>query len=365
MKKSMIVIITPTSSQPRYHKRISSLSKISDVIIFSFRRGLYEVNDFQPDLQVFDLGMIPDRKYFKRIFPFIRAIYTINSNLPSGYKTVQFYAFSVDCMLIAKIAGIRNGYLEIGDLIFSNRMKLVVKRIEKLIVNRLLGLILTSSKFYTKYYKSLISNKKKTPVYIIENKIETSLAYNRPSTKFFADNSQITIGLIGLLRYKEPIMRLINFVKRHPDRVKLKVYGDGALKAYVNKNLCKNIEYYGSYKSPYDLPNIYNQIDLNFVVYDYKKLNVRLAIPNKLYESAYFGIPLVCGIQTHLGFIARQWGIGDTIRVENQNDFDNDLNRKLNHRWLMQASSNCFSISGSQLLDDGDKIISQIFNRKV
>ena len=49
--------------------------------------------------------------------------------------------------------------------------------------------------------------------------------------------------------------------------------------------------------NPDDLERIYGSIDLNYVVYggDPKsEIGVRLAIPNKLYESIFFQVPLVC-----------------------------------------------------------------------
>jgi len=366
LKKSLIVIITPSSSQPRYHKRISVLSKLSDTIIFTFRRGLYETNIFQPGVRVHDFGRIPDKNYLQRIFPFIRAIYLLSRNLPSGYKSVQFYTFNVDGLLIAKLAGIKKGYFEVGDIFHTSRFNFAMKRIEKLIVNGVSGLILTSSKYYTEYYKNILTSTNKTSVYIIENKVDSRLEGGRPTIKTILNYSPITIGLVGLLRYPEPILRLVNFVKRYPDLTKLKVFGDGheLCKSLISKNVCENIEYFGSYKSPNDLLNIYNQIDVNYVVYDYRKINVRLALPNKLYESAYFGVPIICGVQTYLGFLAKKWGIGGSIRIENQHDFDNDMMQVLNYNWLIQASTNCFAIANDKLLDNSENTIIKFLNKE-
>ena len=40
MQKNITIIITPTSSQPRFHKRIESLKQFSNVIVFYFKRSI-------------------------------------------------------------------------------------------------------------------------------------------------------------------------------------------------------------------------------------------------------------------------------------------------------------------------------------
>ena len=105
MKKTIIVVITPTSSQPRFHKRISALLKISNVVVFSFSRGLYEVNNFRSDIQLHSLGEIKNERYFSRIIPFIKAISIVKNNIPKDYNNIQFYSFSVDCLFIARLSG--------------------------------------------------------------------------------------------------------------------------------------------------------------------------------------------------------------------------------------------------------------------
>ena len=190
-------------------------------------------------------------------------------------------------MLVAKFAGIKNGILEVGDLIKSSSKSSLFRLFEKFILHSVNGLVLTSKKYYIKYYKDIV-DEGKTSVFIIENKIPKSLTSKRISKDYKPKiKGPIAIGLIGFLRYEPQIVKLVKYVNKLSGKVILKVFGDGPCKKIIQENESEHIKFYGSFKSPEDLSAIYDQIDLNFVVYDTSTLNVRLALPNKLYESAF------------------------------------------------------------------------------
>ena len=178
MKKSLLIIITPTSSQPRFHKRIEGLSNLSDIIVFSFNRGFYEVNNFKEGIKVHDLGQLKDRKYLERIVPIFKAVKILRNNIPHNIIDIKFYTFSIDCLLIAKLAGIKIGFLEVGDLILMNTNKKWFKVIEKLVLRFINGLVLTSKEYYNQYYKYLGNNPVKSFHYI-ENKVPKVLLPHR------------------------------------------------------------------------------------------------------------------------------------------------------------------------------------------
>lgn len=364
MKKSLIVVITPTPSHPRFQKRISALSKLSDIIVFSFKRGLYEVNAIQSGIKVVDLGLIPNRNYIKRIFPLIMAVYLLFKNLPRGYKTIQFYTFSIDCLLLAKLVGIKVGFFEVGDLHILSTTNKWFRSFEKIILGHIKGLVLTSKEYLNQYYKSLIRHNGKPTVFIIENRLPPSLKpYRiRNKTEMIVRKTPIIIGLIGLLRYEIPIIRLLNYVNENPELVVLKIFGDGPCKQLISEHLSEIIQFYGSFKNPDELPKIYNEIDLNYVVYDNRFLNVKLAIPNKLYESAFFQVPLICSPNTYLSRLTKEWGIGGTVRIDTQKHFNDDMKRIINIEWINSKSFNCSTIPNSEIVDDQVRILKTMFN---
>ena len=63
-------------------------------------------------------------------------------------------------------------------------------------------------------------------------------------------------------------------------------------------------------RSSDDIDKIYSQVDLSFVMYDSEDLNVKLALPNKLYESMAFKTPLLVSKKTFLSEKVFEYRIG-------------------------------------------------------
>ena len=70
-----------------------------------------------------------------------------------------------------------------------------------------------------------------------------------------------------------------------------------------------NIFYHGPFKSPVDLPGIYNNIDVIISTYDLD-MNVKYAEPNKLYETIFFRRPIIVSSGTFLASKVKKLGIG-------------------------------------------------------
>ncbi len=354
----VIIFIAPTSSQPRYHKRVQQLASQGDVHVFAFKRGYYNNNTFPSNKNFYSLGLIQDGKYIKRIYSFIKAVKIIRETIIRN-KNVYYYAMSFDCLLIAQLSGIKKGFYEIGDLRITEKRKGFLSIIEAMALKKVTGVVLTSKYFYEKFYvsKSVIP---KNAVYFIDNKLNAVFSNQRPlpTTK---KSRRIKIGLIGLLRYKKPIELLLEYVKERPKTHVVECYGDGPLTDLVKHYTCENIRYHGSFKNPKDLEDIYNSIDVSYVVYDYDSLNVRLAIPNKLYESAFFGVPILCGKETALSIEVSKWKIGKAISIDSPASFEAILNT-ITNEWILECKQNCFQIPEIELIENEDAIINSMFS---
>jgi succinoglycan biosynthesis protein ExoL len=346
-----IIFISPTSSQPRFHKRAAQLATIFDVMVFAFSRGYYEENTFPSEIAVTPLGRINDKKYLRRVFSIIPAVLKIRNHLKKK-RNYLFYAFSFDCLIIAKLCGLKHGYYEVGDL-REDRSDVKISFFEKLILKNILGVVLTSRYFYYDFFrnKNIVPRDK---IYIIDNKVNRDLVDQRPLDKRISQG-RIVIGLFGLLRFRRPIELLLQFVKERPESYIIECSGDGWLRGFVESNMCENIRYHGSFRNPEELANIYANVDLNYVVYDYSPNNV-LAIPNKLFESAFFGVPIVCCQETSVGKMAINWKIGKMVRIDTRKNFEDDLG-SIDRKSLQIWSKNCLKIPNSELLDNGTKIL--------
>ena len=155
---------------------------------------------------------------------------------------------------------------------------------------------------------------------------------------------------------------LVNFIKDNTKTVKLICYGDGPYKDFIIENCDENIIYKGSFKSPEDLEKIYGHIDINFIVYENTLLNVRLALPNKLYESVFWNVPIICSKNTYLSSVVKKWMVGSEVSFDTQKEFNNQLQSLVKKTWIKNKSINCMSVNKSgKLIDDSENVIERMF----
>ncbi len=352
-------MICPTSSQPRFHKRANQLARFNRVKILAFKRGLYEQSTFSTELEFHSLGEIKDGNYLKRLKSLFKAIFKIRKIANTSVNPL-FYAFSIDCLLIAKLAGIKIGFYEVGDLRVTNKSHGLFTVVERLLLNSAKKIIITSDFFYDEYFK--LKGYERNSFQLIENKLSYEFFRGmRPLQCKIGTPKKLKIGVIGLLRYERPLKMLINLVLEYPDKFILDCYGDGPCKNLFINNANENITYHGSFKYPDQLPQIYDAIDLNFVVYENTSQNVRLALPNKLYESAFFGVPLLSAENTALESKVIEYGIGESITISEQREFNRRLLNLTDSNRLIEYKEKCFSIHEDELIDQGHLVIEQIF----
>lgn len=358
-----IVFIAPAASHPRYHKRVQQLSRSHPVEVFAFSRGYYTQNTFPETTPFVHLGRIQDGKYFRRITKLFAAARAIQSQSePEPDQDRLFYAMSLDCLLIARLSGLTRGYYEVGDLRTAEGAGRLACFLERILFRYVRGLVLTSKYFYDGFY----ANRGLLPpsrVHVIDNKVSGDLADRRPLDRKQV-SERIVIGLVGLFRYRRPIELLLEFVRQRPDTHVLECFGDGPLRDLVDDAACENIRNHGPFKNPDELPAIYETIDLNFVVYDSASKNVRLALPNKLFESAFFGVPIVCCHDTAVGGAADEWGIGGVLRIDTNEHFEADL-QAIDQEWLAKRAATCLTIPSSDLLDDGAEVLAKMLSESV
>jgi succinoglycan biosynthesis protein ExoL len=296
---SQLIIITPTSTQPRFRKRIESfLQENKKVKVFSFKRKHQIINDFGEKFSVEYLAEIEDGKYFKRLYKLFVSFLKLRKNIS---KEADIYVFGLDLAFFGVLfLKNRNLILEIGDIRKSNNtlINYLSAQIESFVFKNINQLVVTSPGFknyYSARYPDIAITIKLNKIYR-----EYLPFYELRSNLKLKDKNKnkITIGIIGLLRYKTILQVLDRYA--NSEQFDFLVIGDGALVDEIINIKANNIYYYGAFKNPDDLNIIYTAIDFNFVVYNSKDINVQLALPNKLYESIYFNIPIIVSKDTFL-----------------------------------------------------------------
>jgi succinoglycan biosynthesis protein ExoL len=315
MKK--VVMVCASSSQPRIIKRAISLDRLANVTVFGFRRRIYEQNRFPEHIRYKSLGYVSDGKYLRRVPAFLRALPKIRK---AADAETFFYATSIDSLLMARLAGIKKGFYEVGDLRSCEKPKSLFSRLERYLISKASGVVLTSKYFYTDYFKHY-EQSRGCNYCIIENKLDEVYSSFPRSPKEYVVHNRIKIGLVGLLRYEKPISWLINFVNQNSEGYELHCFGDGPLSHLIENSCNRSIFYYGPFSSPSDLAEIYKAIDINFSVYDNSSRNVQLALPNKFYESVFFNVPILAATNTAFAAEVEKLGVGKAISLKSEEEF--------------------------------------------
>jgi succinoglycan biosynthesis protein ExoL len=297
--------------------------------VYAFSRGYYKENTFPEGCRVISLdGTVSNGRYLTRIAALVSAIQNIRQRELKLSEPSLVYAFGLDNALVASIAFRRQVPMvyEFGDIRQIQLSKgaggKIVRWLERRILSRTLTVVVTAEAHYTYYLKN-IHKMPRERVTILENRVSRDLLklVDRPVTLRADREGPLSIGVVGNLRYAVPTKNLLDALTRTSRDIEFHVFGDGPEMGLYNSysSVLPNMKIHGPFRNPADLATIYKQIDLNVVLYDPREENVRWAIPNKLFESAYFGVPAVASMGTQFADRLQSWGIGyaiDSLSVE-------------------------------------------------
>lgn len=324
--KNRVVVISSSLSQPRHVRRARSLYEIGlDVSFYGFNRPFYNISGIAAEsipFEVRSLGYAANQNFSQRIKNLIKAYFSLRDAERGKPVPSCVYTFSLDCFLLARFkwrSRTRFVY-EIGDLPNpdgSSRMSFrFVDIIDYQIIKRSEKVVVTSPYFITEHYGKLkdVSIEK---FQIIENRLPIGFTEQFPREHSLVLGNPIRVGWIGAFTSPYTIYPLLTLAADFVGRYDFHFFGDGRIAGEISAaaNSQKNIFYHGPYRNPQDLPRVYGSIDLCYGVYDDRKINVRVALPNKLYECAYFGVPLVVAEGTCLERELLKFGFGYAVKA--------------------------------------------------
>lgn len=182
--------------------------------------------------------------------------------------------------------------------------------IETILLKKISLLIVTSPKFYDSYYESIYSGN-----YIVLENIPNIEIWKNFQKKLQCN--VLTIGFIGIIRYKPSLMSLIRAVEiNNGNNISVNVIFAGGgdvedLKEAVVKK--ENFKFFGAYEYSKDIKTLYGKIDIIYAVYDNNDLNCQLAMPNKFYESIITKTPIIVASNTYVASLVEKLRIGTSI----------------------------------------------------
>lgn len=207
--------------------------------------------------------------------------------------------------IIYEIADINSIILDSQSGFVKRIAQSYFRAMDRKLSKRVALLICTSEKYYESYYSKFIEEERCIIVPNIPD-AEPFRSYMRKTEGPF------TIGYIGAIRYIDQAKMLLEAAQI----IGVKVMFAGSELGSVIRELCENnpcAEYYGPYSYSSDIAKLYGRVDCVYSVYDNKQANVRIALPNKLFEAVLCELPILVSSNTYLSEIVRDWNVGIAV----------------------------------------------------
>lgn len=330
-----IVFVISHVPNPRMNKRIDVAKTLGKTGLIYWDRetvGIWEI--MHDDIK--NIKVTVKANYtnpLKRILPTIKFGYKAIKQI-KNLKPSCLYVANIDMLIIASIYcfGKKNKpqiIYETADInsLIADKPNNIIKKIskyllvktEKKLCQDINTLVVTSKKFYEDYYVGFVQKEK---LLFIPN-MPNLKAFDRYTKK---NTGKFTIGFIGAIRYKEQMKMLINAAEESNVNV---LFAGAGLDDEIELIAAEKsfVSFFGKYNYDLDIADLYGKVDAVYSVYDTNFNNVKLALPNKLYEAIHCSLPIIVSKGTYLEGIVESKRIGVAINHNSQIELEKVLNR--------------------------------------
>lgn len=357
---SNIVFIVQQLSQPRCIKRIKTFHDAGFPIkVYGFDSGAYSDNIKNIDFPV--ERIIKRSRYDSKKNKVLLFIRTIKQIVQENDKNDVFYCFGFDFGLLMRFLCHRKYIYEEADILYTNGkgdVRKILKLADKMIIRKSQLSIFTSQGFID----FLFSREHPDNVILVPNKLNqffNKKEYLRaPHT---INTEHIKFGFIGMIRFKNTIIRFADVIGRHFPQHEFHFYGDPEREDYITEDLksFQNVFFHGPFKNPVDLESIYSNVDVNVLCYDDSDLGVRIAEPNKYYESTFFSVPMVVSNNTYTAKRVDHDKTGFVINAQTDQSII-DFVTTLQEEKIVKAQKCCLSIPTEMLIYQESELLEKV-----
>lgn len=365
-----VVFIVSKLSQPRCIKRIKSIMDAGFLCkVYGFDDGSYNTDLNKLPYKIDGLLCIPwtSNRLFNIILARLYPYYLLYKIFMKHHKNSIFYVFGYGLAKILFRLGCKNYIYEEADINsskFNNSIKRNLSiKLDKRIAKKSLLTVYTSEGFI----EYLFPKKSKRPAFlVIPNRLSNyfmNQERDRIQPKYYIQ--KLRFGFIGLIRYPETIFKFASIVAENYPNHEFHFYGGISSGLVVPNSLLNksNVFFHGPFANPYDLEEIYKSVDINIACYDTNavksSINVKVAEPNKLYESIYFKTPLIVSKDTFVGNKVKKLGVGEAIDASDEKAITHFIT-SLTEEKLNTYSRNSAQIATYDLIDNPKELIERL-----
>ena len=336
---------------PRLNKRIEFFKQKGLTQVICVRRASQNIWEPTQDVEhtIFDIDLpsakhiikryISSQEFQKKALDKLKEIKP-NVIYAEGLDTLivaSQYKKTHDIRIIFEVADLRENYIIKPKKLVERLITRKLLRKEKAVFNNVNFLVVTSPKFYDIHYNSLIS---KDRLLFIPNapNIEVLKKYKKHKGEF-------TVGFIGGIRYLHQMKMLVDVSEKIPCNVLFAGAGGTSSDYAEIENYCsnkENVTFTGRYNYNSQIAFLYGMVDCVFAVYDADNPNVRIALPNKLYESIYCELPIIVAKGTYLSELVEKYGVGISVSHKKPEELEKTIMQlKTNKEYYDTLVNNC------------------------
>ena len=315
-----IIFIAPQLQQPRVIRRINTVYQAGIPIkVYGYDSGIFSNNLQSISFPVTEIIKRNKRdSKFKKVYSFVKTLRRIRKE---NSKDDIYYIFSAEMGNLSWIFRNRKTIYEEADIFGASFKKPWLRKFFKWIdrgtIRRSLLTVFTSDGFVDYTFSQC---HRPNNVIVIPNKLNGRFFNADRKAEVIPtkiDVNHIKFGFVGIIRYRNTILRFAKVVGKEFPQHEFHFFGDFDVPTYQDevKNM-SNVYMHGSFVNPRDLPSIYQQIDILISCYDTASWNVRVAEPNKLYEALFFETPIIVSKGTFLEKQVKRYNAGYAIKAD-------------------------------------------------
>lgn len=336
--KPKVCFILTHVPNPRMNKRIDAFKHKMETEVICTRRAsqnIWEPEHHDVKHTVLDIDLPKSSQLLKRI-KVSKGFRVQLYELLEKAKPTIVYAEGLDTLMVAakykkeyggmvifEVSDLRESYIEPPQGLIQKVLIDAVKHQEKRLFKSVDKLVITSPKFYELHYKHLISSENAVYIPNIPD-IDAFEGYKKKQ------DGPFTVGFIGGIRYLKQMKMLVDSARDLNINVIFAGAG-GTSDEYVQiTKYCENmnnVQFTGRYDYRKDIARLYGMVDCLYSVYDADNANVRIALPNKLYEAVYCELPIIVSKGTYLEEIVKEWGVGVSVGHTNISELKEELKK--------------------------------------
>lgn len=297
-----------TVPPPRIEKRIRAARELSEVFVVYWDKGdeTFPVIEEEGRVRI----LIPaDRTHpMKRLVPMqkfrTRALEEIRKIAPDVIQVQSFDTLGIACAygkarILYEVPDIHR-YLSRGGRFPKNLFSALLRAKERTYLTHVDQVLITSEAFRPHF--TTVPDERITFLPNVPD-LEVFRGFEKQAHDGFV------VGAIGGLRYLPELHALIDAL----DETEAKLFFAGFESGTTIRDRVRDnprVTYTGPYSYERDAKRLYAGIDLIYSVYDATLENVRIALPNKLYEAMVTATPILAAKHTYLAEIVEREGIG-------------------------------------------------------